>query len=141
MKNKTLRALMIAVILTATIALPACKDTDLEPQKKVTLTGIPSKYNNFRMKFSLFKLEFSTTPEAIGEADIKNGSATFVLVNESDGSPFTGTGAYLPAFTIIDAIGLTPAVVGGTSITPIFFLNMRESTTVPYSDFEVKEIL
>ena len=131
------KILLILPIILAAAALIGCKnDTDLNPQRKITVTGIPGEYNTLEAKIRLTVLPY--TEKAEGTATVSGSSATFVL-KDLNGNPFTEgglTSPYQATLTIIDisAGGTTVEVeaYGGVLLGVVL---TQETTTVEFAKF------
>ena len=130
MKNPLYKGLLIVAIFCA-VVFSACKQ-ESDPQKKITVTGIPAVHNG---KFAVIALMDTDYPIAENRvpAAISSGTANIGLIDlHADGfPPFTESGIYKVLFWIRDSSGETDyfsGVIDSKFITD-------ETTIIGFSEF------
>ena len=130
-KNSIFKGLFIAAILCA-LVVSACKEPD--PQKKITVTGIPSQHNG-RIGVTAITTMSSDDIFMSDFVTISGGTVTTSLFEGSSLSvPFTGSGTYMVMFLIFDTINSPEARWTGVILSKAI---TSETTTIPFSEFMV----
>ena len=134
-KNSVFKWLVITVIFCA-VVFSACK-SDSDPQRKITVTGIPATHNG---RYGIFAFLNATTGDFIAVSyplvQISNGTAagmTMYDINSTDDNmiPYTTGGNQFVAFIISDSSGNTFYWQGGIQSKNI----SGETTTIAFSEF------
>jgi len=129
MKNSVLKRLFIAVIFCV-VVFSACKQ-EIDPQKKITVTGIPAEHNG---GFAVIRLIDTDYPIAENRpAAISNGTANISLneVNADTLTPFTESGIFKVLLSIRDTPDGMDSYSGVIDSKPI----TDETTTIRFSEF------
>ena len=132
MKKISVFKWLAIVTIFCAVVFSACKH-DPDPQKKITVTGIPAAHNG-RYAITGLGTSGGATVAISTPASINGGTANTELFDAAgDGFdvPFTGSGTYTVVLLIYDSTVTNVLWSGGLlgkSITD-------ETTTIPYSEF------
>jgi len=129
MKNPVLKKLFIAAVFCAA-ALSSCRQ-ESDPQKKITVTGIPAEHDGRFGDLVLIDTDYPIAGSRFPVV-IRNGAVTLNLIDPTDGfASFTESGIFKVLFWIRDSTGTTTYFSGMIEDKPI----TEETTTIPFSDF------
>jgi hypothetical protein len=124
------RRLAIAALFCA-VVFTACKQ-ESDPQKKITVTGIPAAHNGRFSVIVLIDTDYVVAGNRVPVA-INNGTANISLIDISAGdlTPFTESGVYKVLFYVTDSANETNYYSGVIDSKPI----TDETTTIRFSEF------
>ena len=128
MKNSVIKGLIIAALFCA-VAFSACKQG--EPQKKITVTGIPAAYNGKFAEIRLIYIDIAAADS--NPAAISNGTATMPLIDRTNNSePFTESDTFNVLLYISDSPGGKYSYNGIIEDKSI----IDETTTIRFDEFQ-----
>jgi len=145
MDKKGLAARLTLICLAAILlSLTACKDIIPDPQKKIVVNNIDSKYNGRTAELKLRQATVqggaSFTEKAHASSPIGGGQARFELLDETD-NPLTGNNGVYTIILSISPATLSAATtpedllpwLGTKAMHPI----LGETTTLSFSEFDL----
>ena len=131
MKNSVFIKLLIAAIFYVVVFSACQQEKEIDPQKKITVTGIPVEHNGRFGDIVLIDTDYPIAGSRFPVA-ISNGTVTINLIDPTDGfTSFTESGIYKVLFWVRDSTGETTYFSGVIDIMDI----TEESTTIQFSDF------
>ena len=128
-KNSIFKLLFIAAAFCA-LAVSACKQ-EIDPQKKITVTGIPAEHNGRFGDLVLIDTDYPIAGSRFPVV-ISNSTVNINLIDPTDGlTSFTESGIYKVLFWIRDSTDTTTYFSGMIEDKPI----TDETTTIVFNEF------